>query len=439
MIKILVIILFFAVVSAKATTNGEKVRPPLSTSTPFESFITKDPISLSEQILPEGVWHPRLVFGIVSEAAQLFDSRSRLTSVSRYNATLDSNYLKTMSPNMSELIENLNELYPGRLGDRLNLGSLEFHGGPEMSYFGLALAYGLTDRWTMGVALPFIHMYGGITIESSGKSNARDVERHVLNTEANNPHSNELIPNIRNLANNTTKGIFDQILEEKGFKSLEQIDYKGIGDLQILSVYNYFKKDPWNFYLMTTLNLPTGPKDDPDSLIDFPEFAQTKLFLKTHHEIQASNRLLFGSSLSYLWRISDRVVARIKEYKDDFIPGEDRKEFVYRNLGDEVSIEAFGKLQTTKFLSFDISISLSLATRDHYLGERPGSDYSLMEDDTDKYWVNGKLGMHFSTIDWFMKGRFPLPLIISYNHSDILYGRNKQREVRHEASLLLFF
>ena len=438
MIKIIMIIfaLFLATTPARAATDS---KTNLSSDSPFDSFVAEDPVSLSQQVLPKGVWHPRLVFGVISEVSQLFDSRSNLFSVSRYNMTLNSQYLKEMSPSIKELIDNLNAFHPGNLGDKLNLGSLKFHGGPEISYFGLALAYGLTDRWTLGAALPFIHMYGGITIESLGQNNISDIESQLLKNTGDNPYSERIIPEIQNLPDDP-KTVFNQkVLKERNFKSLEQIDYKGIGDLQIFSIYNYLNKYPWRFYLTTTLNLPTGPKDDPDSFIDFPEFAQTKILLKTHHEFQASNRLLLGSSLSYSWKMSDRLVKRVPKSTLDIIPEESRKEFLYRNLGDEVSIEAFGKFQATKFLSFDISASLSLAATDQYLGERPEYDYSILEDNTDKYWINGKLGIHFSSIPWFKSGRFPLPFIVSYNYSDILYGQNKPREVRHEASLLLFF
>ena len=92
-----------------------------------------------------------------------------------------------------------------------------------------------------------------------------------------------------------------------------------------------------------------------------------------------------------------------------------------------------------EFLSFDVSLALFLKGSDYYLGDRLGYDYSLLRENTKGHWVEGRVGVHFSSIPWFKRGHFPLPLIFSYSYSDILYGHNTHREVRHEASLLLFF
>ena len=370
--------------------------------------------------------------------AHLFDHNSRLTSISRYNVDFDSTFLKQIDPRAEELIDALNKLYDGA-GDRLHLGSLKFYGGPEISYFAPVLAYGLTDKWTVGIGLPIVSMYGSVTTEIEGINTAKSILNEITPFTGGREDFKykKLIENLRELSD--LKERFNETLKERGYKAFDSSKFRGIGDLQVFSFYNYFNKPPWNFTLMTTVNLPTGPKDDPDDLIDFPNFAQTGIELKTSHQFQVSNQLVLGSALSYYYIMPDRLVKRVPKDEDDLLPEEDRKEFLYRNLGDEISVETFGTFNAMDFLSFDVSLSLFLKGSDYYLGDRLGYDYSLLSNNTKGHWVEGGVGIRFSSIPWFQRGKFPLPLILSYNYSDILYGHNTHREVRHEASLLLFF
>ena len=400
--------------------------------------LVKDAFNSNQQVLPKDIWHSRFIFGNISEVAHLFDHNSRLTSISRYNIDFDSDFLKQMDPRVEELVDALNRLYDGA-GDRLHLGSLKFYGGPEISYFAPVLAYGLTDRWTIGVGLPIVSMYGNVTTEVEGVNTAGSILREVTPFTGGREdfQYKELIKNLKELTDLKKK--FDETLRERGYKTFDDSRFQGIGDLQIFSFYNYFNRPPWDFTLMTTINLPTGPKDDPDNLIDFPNFAQTGIELKTRHQFQVSDHLTLGSTLGYYYLMPDRLVKRVPEHEDDLLPDEDRKEFLYRNLGDEVSVETFGIFNAMKFLSFDVSLTLFLKGSDYYLGDRLGYDYSLLSDNTKGHWIEGKVGINFSSIPWFKSGKFPLPLIFRYSYSDILYGHNTHREVRHEASLFLFF
>ena len=403
-----------------------------------QEYSSEKAFNSNQQFLPKGVWHPRLIFGKVSEVEHLFDHSSKLTSISRYNMDFDSKFLKQMDPRAEELIDALNKLYDGA-GNRLHLGSLKFYGGPDISYFAPVLAYGLSDRWTIGIGLPIVSMYGNVTIEAEGINTANNILHDATPFTGGREDFKykEVIGELKRLTN--LKKLFDETLKERGYKTFEESRFRGIGDLQIFSFYNYFNRSPWDFTLMTTINLPTGPKDDPDNLIDFPNFAQTGIHLKTYHQYQISNQFSLGSALGYYYIMPDRLVKRVPKDENDLLPDENRKEFLYRNLGDEISVETYGIFNAMEFLSFDVSLALFLKGSDYYLGDRQGYDYSLLSDNTKGHWVEGKVSVNFSSIPWFQRGQFPFPFIFSYSYSDVLYGHNTHREVRHEASLLLFF
>ncbi len=428
-------ILFFGFTFVKADVINDDSSMNLSSD---KEYLARETFSSSQKVLPKGVWHPRFIFGNVSEVAHLFDHNSKLTSISRFNVDFESDFLRQIDPRFDELIDALNKLYDGA-GDKLHLGSLKFYGGPEISYFAPVLAYGLTDKWTIGVGLPIVSMYGSVTTETKGINTARDILNDVTPFTGGRESFKykKLIKNLRDITDLKKK--FNEVLKERGYKSFDDSRFNGIGDLQVFSFYNYFNRPPWNLTLMTTINLPTGPKDDPDNLIDFPNFAQTGIELKTHHQFRISNRFILGNALSYYYIMPDRLVKRVPEHEDDLLPDKDRKEFLYRNLGDKISVETFGTFNAMDFLDFDVSLALFLKGSDYYLGDRLGYDYSLLGDNTKGHWVEGKVGISFSSIPWFKRGKFPLPLIFSYSYSDILYGHNTHREVKHEANLLLFF
>ena len=237
--------------------------------------------------------------------AHLFDDSSRLTSISRYNIDFDTDFIKQMEPEAGELIDVLNRLYDGA-GNRLHLGSLKFYGGPEIFYFAPVLAYGLSDRWTIGIGLPIVSMYGNVTTEIEGINTANDILNDLTPFTGGREDFKykKLIAELKGLTN--LRENFDETLRKRDIKLLRNHILEVL-EIYRFSVFTIISIDiHGSFTLITTINLPTGPKDDPDDLIDFPNFAQTGIELKTHHQFQISKRFSLGSALGYYYVMPDR-------------------------------------------------------------------------------------------------------------------------------------
>ena len=430
-------------------TDRETDEPPIESIDP--DVQSKKAFSLNRQVLPKGIWHPRIMVGTVSEVSYLYSNTGVLTSIGRFNQTFNSEFLKKFDSRFEDLSTVLNKLTGTDIGEKINLGSLNFSGGPEVSYLGLVLAYGITDRWTIGVGLPIVNMYGSVAVEATGHNNISEIRKALPYSDRelsdipiiSEGYETDLMGGLQELEELQGQKLeeqFHQVVAEKGYKSIvNKPSSRDIGDIQIFSFYNYFNRYPWSFYLMVTANLPTGPKDDPDDLVDFPNFAQTGLLVKTYHQYQASRNVTLGGALSYYWRVPDQIVKRVPKNIDDILPDANRKELVDRNLGDITSIDTFGRYDIGNMISFSLGLSWSFQPSDIYRSQKFPSEQYLLEKDTESHWITGRIGISFSSLPWFQRGKFFIPLILAYNYSDTLYGRNVIREVKHEASLLLFF
>ncbi len=93
---------------------------------------------------------------------------------------LTSDFLKKYITKFGTLADVLNMYSPGyNIGDQFNLGRLEFSGGLNISYFVPALAYGISDKWTVGVALPIVTLRGEIGILQTGQNNSQNIREMI--------------------------------------------------------------------------------------------------------------------------------------------------------------------------------------------------------------------------------------------------------------------
>ncbi len=390
----------------------------------------------SQVVLPQGIWHPRLMFGTVSEVSSEFSDEGKLNNIGRYNQTFDSDFLKNQIPEFGVLCDLLNE-YSGsyELCDEINLGSLKFSGSPTISYIAPVIAYGVSSKVTIGVAVPVVSMTGNVSVEQVGSNNANAVRAQIAGSSV----QAQFDEAFDKMSNADLVAEFNKALDERGYEPIGERNFSVLGDIQLLTFYEYYQTTYWNNYLQLMFNLPTGPQDDPDDLMDFPNFHQTGFRLKNHHDVRPYRRWTLGFAYSYFWKIQDTTVKRVPENEDDILPDEDRKESVTRDLGDIVTLDIYTKYGLTDFIYVNAGIEMAHKAKDEYSGSNPDWDYDLLERDTEANWIGGKVGLTFTTVDWYKSGRFKMPFMISYNYSDILDGKNVPKQVKHEGSLLLFF
>jgi hypothetical protein len=233
-------------------------------------------------------------------------------------------------------------------------------------------------------------------------------------------------------------GEYKKALQNYGYQDPSVGNQTALGDLQVAGIYQYYADRRWTLYNQTTVNLPTGPEDDPSNLVDIPIFHQTNLRSEFKQDFRITPKWTFGTMVGYIWRIPDQADKRVPSSRDDLLPPANRQERVARDLGDSYLLGTSMSYALTRVWSVNGSYEFNRKAEDRYRGER-GYDYSLLAKDSKTEAHRVGLGVTFSTVDMFYAQEFMAPLQLSYSYSDVISGVNIDRQQSHELSLRVFF
>ncbi|MCM2282175.1 MAG: transporter [Bdellovibrionaceae bacterium] len=386
----------------------------------------------SAQILPVGIRSPSVRFGTVGGIGQKFTSGGQLQTLSDYHSIVfDASTLQQVRPEAQRLVSVLNQFGHQNLGDALNLGVLRIETRPEVRYMAPIFAYGLTERWTIAVGLPIIHYRNTFSMSNYG-SNVAAIQAqvgHNVDAELNEAFE-QLSASLVTSAEHT--------LADKGYKPLRSRNQTIHGDLQLAAIYKALETPKWALAVKSLVNLPTGPADDPDDLADLNIFGETALEEILILNYRLTSRWELASRLAYRWLVPDRVQLRVPEDANDTLPGAHRKERLSRDRGDVASLGSSFRYRLLPRFGVGAGYELSSRERDRYGGSR-GGHYALLSRHTGGEAVRFRAGADYSTTDAYFAGSALLPMILSFEFSDTIAGRNVERQTIHELWLTLFF
>src|SRR5690606_3105079 len=122
-------------------------------------------------------------------------------------------------------------------------------------------------------------------------------------------------------------------------KSVSGRDNQFLGDIVLGSSLRLYNTRIVDFYLLNQLTLPTGPKDDPDDLIDFSVLGKTNFQTTLFTNYNLVRWLELGLGVSYTIGIKDDIVKRVPRAENDVIPPASTKESLDKDPGDSVGLQ----------------------------------------------------------------------------------------------------
>jgi hypothetical protein len=384
----------------------------------------------SASVLPKGIRSPAFRYGFVSGIDEKFTSQGTLVTLTDYNAMeFNAEALQQQDPRAGQLITLLNSFQPG-LGDSLNLGVLKIETKPEIKYFAPIFAYGLMKNITVAAAMPIFTYTNQIALTESG-SNLAQVQAQVQGG----------IKEVDQAFADLRAGMAAQVqksLAEKGYKPLKNRDEQINGDLQLVGLYNFVNTKDWLASAKLTLELPTGPKDDPDDLTDLTMFGQTAIEPGVIVNLNKTSKFQIDAKAWYHLVIPDQAVARVPVDENDSLPGANRKENLRRDLGDTIAVGT--SFYYTLFSGFRAGLGYVRSEKgpDKYSGDR-GWRYDLLSKNTGSSSDMIRAGFDYATTEAYLKGNALLPFMLDYEYDETIAGRNTEHRTVHELSLTMFF
>ncbi len=385
----------------------------------------------SSDVLPAHIDSPSVRTGYISGIGQRYTSNGSLMSLTDANSqTFDAKKLVSIEPRVQQLISVLNQFGQQNLGSALTLGTLHINVTPDVNYYAPINAYGITDKWTVAVGIPIIHYRNKISLTQAG-SNLDQIQHQAGGISAELDSAfDELHVGLVASAQKELAG--------KGYKPLQDVDTTFVADLQLVSLYQVFNNKRTALLTKTTLNLPTGPKDNPDDLTDLSDFGQTALSegLVLTYMLTPKFRLSGLASAQYTFQ--DKIDKRVPMSPEDSLPDASTKENVNQQIGPSASLGASTMYWFTQRWSAGVGFDVTTKAADKYWGDK-GTRYDLLETESNSTSERVRLGITYDTISAYLAKSALLPAMITYTYSDTIAGVNVARQTIHELWLTMFF
>lgn len=414
------------------------------------------------RVLPSGRFRISLLYGQSRKVSESFlDDGSKQSLTEPYKMDLSSQNLKKLSPAVENLVNFLNSwgdhydvnkrnnLFHGvdrdpshpKLGDALSRGFFDIEAQAQRQMYQISLQYGVTDRFGLGVQVPYIKQQIDVRYSIQGVNTANDIYDYIKSF--NKPISEELLDGLNQIRNADSEA-FQEYLASKGYDRFEGTRSNGWGDICFGGRYNYLNLQGGGGELLHSTQVgftaPTGHLKKPSQLTDtdfgFGAWDASGAHLITYTPISL---LTFSNGTHYTYRFPSHRPMRVRKDVNDVLPDSTREEDLGMYLGDKYWTNLTGQINISRAINIFATYEWFWKKRDRYEGFRSDRDYSYLSDRTDVYLETVNLGVDLFTLPAFLKGDFPAPIQWVFNTYIPIRGRNSVIAPFVTAEMNLYF
>jgi hypothetical protein len=293
-----------------------------------------------------------------------------------------------------------------------------------------SLAYGVTDRWTLAVAVPIVR-------------SIQDVETGFVGTT----QLQQLVTDFSQQSRSQTGLIEDKLrdviateLANKGYKPLVDREETFIGDVTLVSKYLAAKTLTYSWAIVNTLTLPTGHFRDTLRIADpTPGDGQVDLGIASIFEMPLSSQWRLVNQTGYTFQFSDIRETRIpfdeeERLSRDLDPGANR------NLGDMMTTSFAALYSPMDLFNLGASYTIGYKERDVWTGTLASPDrYRALGVETEQFMQAIYLQAGISTIGAYRRKTFFMPMIATLGMGQVVDGRNVRNDPLWSLNMSLFF
>lgn len=388
----------------------------------------------STEILPVGIHSPAMRFGFVSGVDSKYTADGSVMSLNEINTVnFDAAQLARIDPEVTTLVNVLNQFSQQQLGSQINLGTLRVETEPSVRYIAPIYARGITDRLTLAVAVPVVFYENKLTMNQSA-SNVNAVCAQFKSLQ-------EDFPDLKDACQRLDVKVVDAARDEikkQGFKPIQDRKETVMGDAQLVGLWKAHESGETSTTLRTTLTLPTGQKNDPDDLADLGIFGLTAVEPALLFNYLPWNRIRLALKAGYKFVVPDHPTMRVPGGEGDILPGTQTKERISRNIGDSLLFGGAVNLAITSAITLAGGYEFSHKFADTFAGAR-GARYDLLARNTKAQSHKLRAAISYDTIALYQRTKSVPPLKLDYEIANTVAGMNSERQMVNELSLTMFF
>jgi len=378
------------------------------------------------EVLPAGVRMTQGRYGVISGLDQTWKNDGKLYDLGETRSvTFDAATLARVNDRARALVRALDQFGSHELGHTLHLGTLNVSTLPQITYYAPVLAYGVTDRLTIGLGVPVVRYTNTISLSASASN--LDFYRQQLGG------ASRALDGVLNmdLVSETQR-----VLAEKQYRPLSNRDSTFLGDIQLAMLYRLPDFGDWALMQQLTLTLPTGPKDDPNDLMALNAFGRTTVEASLIGARSLARRVTYLPYVSLLVPIPDRTSRRVPKNDYDSLPDPDDTQELGRWTAPTLAVGSELRWECVDRWTLKSGLEAAGKGQDRYDGS---GRTDLLEKDTDSSVIRAKGGLTYSTVEDYKLKKASLPSRISLEVTDTVVGRNIERQLRTDLTAMLFF
>ena len=349
------------------------------------------------------------------------------------NRRLDSTVFSSLAP--------LNALVPGGIA---SIGDSSIHYEYHYNIAVFTAAYGITDRLTLGVEVPYYWVRN--EVDASLNSAPGSSANVGLRTGPGPGPCAAVVPVLPLSCPNTRRFTTEDVqqllgpglngIPGFGLKRIEDFSADGFGDITLGAKYQFLRTDDLRLAATVGLRIPTGRQDDPDDLTDIAWSTGTYILLaRLHADYVLSNLwqdtkttadrraglrtgdVILDFAFRYDWLLPDKVT--IRAGADNGLPTSRAR--VDRDIGDRFEFEIGGRYVVWSPFSVSALYRYTFKLEDRVDGPG-GFPNNLAEKDTDATEHIYIVQLNYSTVPLYLQKRFPVPLNLFVAYRDRFAG-----------------
>jgi hypothetical protein len=382
----------------------------------------------STTVLPEGINSPSIRYGIVDGIDQTYTENGSLMNLGDYKSVVfDAPHLAKFNKDAQTLIDALNAFGNQGMGNDFNLGVLKIETKPEVRYFAPVYARGVSKKWTIGIGIPMVTYKNEISMSQQFSNIAYYRQQY-----------SGLSSELDAALNTDLRKATQDTLAQKGYRPLESRNETFLGDIQLVSVYQFFDNSYQALAYQAQVNTPTGPQYDPDDLAAINIFGRTYVTNTVLFSQRIGSRITLVPTVSWLINIPDHITARVPTDEDDTLPDANSKESVERQMGNKIAGGGNVFYEINDQWTVGSGYEYANKARDQYRGSGKGR-YDLLSQNTESQSHRVKGEVAYSSVKSYFKKTALIPLVVSLEISDTIAGINVERQTVQEMNFMMFF
>lgn len=293
-------------------------------------------------------------------------------------------------------------------------------------------AYGITERWTLGGAIPFIQSKMKVAMGFRASKRGQEFIDRLQNPENN--HTESALEAADKL--NDAVGQLNKKLSENGYQKLDSWSGNDIGDLTILNKVRMINHQRFQLAAIGGMVVPTGSTQHQDALLSVPTgLGVWGLFAGFSADAYLRNDLFLNQYAKYTYEAPDSRRLRLATEEEGIeVP---TKATSYK-LGDQYEIGASMQYEPHFGLLAGLGYIYTYKQADVYQISDPDVK-SKLESDTDQKAQMIEYRLGYSTVPAFQDKMFPLPVVTTLEYKKVLISRNMPVKDLVSLDLMFFF